>query len=1189
MLAQAISDEYVDNTIRCLESWTSTFYTNAGRNHDIVAWKDAQSKLLQFQQLPDPLELCTRILEKSRNNLVLYQAAICLKNAIANEVRTFKIEQIQSLFEFLYEFLCARAIQNDSSINETISLTCAVILKRIAILGNCQSVSSQNNQAKEDDKVSKVIHSLCHNVTDPDKNLCVRLASALMLNSTLLECQMSNRSTALGVRVWKHLQARRMIEYHIKTITESALETINWAFSTNILSNPNLNDPNSRASYSLVATLIQCVEYCLSFNSAEVSIGSGGDRILRVIQSTSINMMSLTREGSDRLNSIKAWCELVMSQSVVQFLFTLYKTIKTMIDVVPDWCRDVIKSTMNCLYYLSDIQNTVVINKDAKFVQYVDNLMIGIADLMTTEIKGIDDSYQIASLLVSISLFTSDKEVLPKLNTDGFLKFVEASRDYTCKLLILVATTDKSDEEEEEERTVDALLDFWYNLFKNLEAEAKYAASFDPPRAPKLSSEVIKAQSRVIVERYISAHLHKPTGILECKIRDSNDLDFDNASENEDNVLYAQQLTGFGLISRIDTVHSAKILIELFKNKVLQLEALLNQYIPTMHSPDGLLDWENVNDDLHWLLLLTQHFITQTGYGEVGYMCEEILQASIQQEADVNKTVQALETCDVNCSEADLIVQLVVITMKLCRLEMSLCTNGKISWMSTQTNHSLTTFLSKFCLTYQYPKEQDYNVMSQTLDACFGEDSVTAQKFLKFVIEHTCCIILSVRSDTRMISTNVQLFLQIMRYHPLRKLLDDLSRESEIAKLFLSQMQPENLDGFAPEVAKSIMKLVARLFVEANDWNRLIDFFNRKWSFILTSIQTQQHQSELVSTKFLEFCDFCIGLCEISDENTAPTLLNELLVPIVKTLPQVMKAFANFDNTINSIFELLYNIVKYTMITINPHENVLITEFYTQSKEVVDVYSQIASKKVRKDDEESLEDIINLLQFLYEVMKRDWGNQFSSCEEVIKFAIEKLSSIFKPEFLHYPKIRLIYYRLLLYLVDEEDRLIALSDVLLKTIADCLLLSFSMQFEKEVENNVLTIISIVCRVIYQEHTFSLANTQPESELSKYMAPCLPALFESTIKRGSYKAGGEGNESIGPAFFALRCCYLDMYHALFQDLIEKQDDAATKDKIKSMFTQMESKVSNLTLTRAGCREFSTHFVPFLNELQRYISFK
>ena len=335
--------------INQLEQWTNVFY-NQSTSQNQTIWQEAQQNLVKFQKIHDPIELCSGIIKRSRNSLVLYQATLSLKNAIANDFKRFDIDELFKLFQFLYEFLCTYSLENEMSVNETAALICAMILKRIAserprsvfkcseVYAVAASIALANQQAldKEADKITQVITTLCNHIKETNESLSKKVAAALMLSSLLLECQMTNRSTLMGIRVWKHLNARKHFETHLKPITEACLATINWAFSSNLL-NPVNQTRETQILFHLVGSLIQCLEYTLAFNSTDSSCVTGGDRVLRVIQSRTINMFSQVNEQDHRLKTLREWCRMVMSPSVVQFLFDLYTTIKSLINVVPGW------------------------------------------------------------------------------------------------------------------------------------------------------------------------------------------------------------------------------------------------------------------------------------------------------------------------------------------------------------------------------------------------------------------------------------------------------------------------------------------------------------------------------------------------------------------------------------------------------------------------------------------------------------------------------------------------------------------------------------------------------------------------------------------------------------------------------------------------------------------------------------
>lgn len=1198
--SQETPEQLDQHWIQQLEQWTHIFYNQADPKNP--QWQAAQSKLLQFQKIHDPLNLCMSIIKQSKNQLVLYQATLCLKNAVIQDLKKFDINELYKLFQFLYEFLCAQAIENEMSVNETAALICAMVLKRISSERNCgrESLSELiilmvcdkitgnpegNPQPKESDMIAPIINTLCNNVKNPNENLSKKLASALILTSLMVECQLSHRPTLLGIRIWQHVSARKLIEAHLVSIMQACLEAINWAFSSNLL-NPLNMTAEMRAMFNLIGCLINCVENTLSFDS-NATFASGCERVFKHIQtSRSRRDHSLSHSSDlDRCDKYhRAWSSFIMTPSVVQFMFDLYSTIKSMVNVVPNWSwpTNLLKNCLNCLYYLSEIHNTLDPDKTSQFPEFVGQLMVGAVKIMSVEITGIDDSFQIACLMTSISLRANDiRDTINKINPEHLIPFLECAQRFTCKVFTLVASTASNEEEDEEEKTVDALLDFWHHFFRNYDMEnPNRSISEHTPQT--LTLDTLKAHVRVIVESYISCHLHKPLGQLVPKeFNESKVLDLDNADDEEDGNLHDQQLSSFGTIARLDAEHTANLLLELLTTRVEQLETLLAQAICTT-TPESCKDWEYLNDDLHWLFLMLQHFLTQTGYGEIGFMCTAILNLSVKYKADPQKTIQCFEACDYKSKDVDPVVRLVLVTIKMCRIECVLCQNGNTNWLSAQTNSTVTTLLSRFCLSYLAPRE-DFCVISEAMNYCFGQDSPTMEKFLRFVVERTCCVVIANKTDPHIVRKNVHLLNQLLTFFTNICKVLFIDATDGATKIFKEELKPEKTAAFPPRVAKSVIKLATKLYDSEDDLSKLVDFFNGEWSCIVSAIQTRQHQSEIVLTKFMQFCEFANGVCEACDEEISDTLFDRLLSPIVEAMPDIIKAFKNFYDVPVAVFELLCNIVRLPSFSNILYESTGANTYYTKCKSVIQAYWEVATTRTdRGDEEEDCADIHAVLKFSHELMKHDWANTCVDCDVVIKFAMEKIGTLIKPEYLQFPNIRSLYYRLLLYLVDESERIASLNDTLLNTITSSILLALQSQFDRDVDNNIYTIITIVCRAMYYDKDMHLMK-----RLEPFMKPILPAVFQSAISQGSYTINTESAELMAPAVLGLRCCFPDVYRQLFTDLINRQDDAYTRSKVEGLFLAFESKTSQLTFTRTACRDFNQLFVPFLSELHNYVA--
>lgn len=1165
----------VDNVIVQLETLTHIFYSNSG-NQDINQWNEAQSKLLQFQQMSDPFTMCRAIIEKSQNSLVLFQAAMCLKNAVSKEWRKMEVDEVSDLFQFLSEFLCAKSLDYEYSLSETVSLVCAMLLKRLAMCRYQDEVSK---------KVEQVIATLCSRVEDNNEALNRRYGCILMLNSLLLECQASKRSTSLGLQIWRHFSARKMIESHLKGIAEVCLKTINWSLSSNLLIPTNPISRETLAICNFTKSCIEAVEHALSWNSLDVACAGAGDRILRIFQNRQIGTINQAGEHDKRLKAIHSWYELIMNPEVVKFLFDLYNKIKSLVDPSSNWNwpSSTLRVCMSCLFHLADSQNILLTDKDDVRARFVENLMRGAMNLMTSVVEKVDDCYEIANLLTAIVLHLEQRRMIVVYDKSVLNSFIEVAAQFSCKVFIYTA----SSLNEEEEKSVDALMDVWSIIVRSLDAYSKLEAEL------KLSSPItidISSCARSITECYLRCHLNKPLGILEPN-EEQEEVDIDNIEDYDDGVVHSMQLDSFGFIARVDAAHTCRLLIDLLGTRVQQFEALLAHSIPTRDGPEGMKEWETINDDLHWLLLMTSNFLTLAGYGDIGVMSNEIIRLSIDAKADVDRTVAALGNLDYSSNDTDPIIRLVIIVLKLCQIEKSVCQSGKRLWLSSQTSSTLTTFMSKFCLTYIYPLESEYPTISPPLNYCFGQDSQTAEKLIEFVLDHACCKILFMKDEQQVVMRCVELFIQLLRYLPkpfINDKLPEIIQRSEMIKLFTMQLSPDNMQTFLPKTAKTLFKLATKLLRKETEWTSLVSFLQSRWTQITATLsgqlQPQVVTSDVVLNKFLEFCDYASGVCEASDDDNIERIFEQLLLPLVKELPAIMMAFRNFESAMTAIFDLLYLIVKVPLACMGIWEGPPIETFYCSSTDVLKAYAHINSgRTLKSDDEESCDGLLACLQFMTEAMKKDWGSNVLACCYMIVTGMELIGPIIKPEYLQLPKVRQLYYRLLLYLCDEEERLENLSNDLIQNVISKVLLSLRSNFDKETDSHCMSIVCIMCRYIFKEK----GNSKSE-RMAGFVQPCLSAIFEIITNRNLLSSGGDYCENMSSAFFSLRVCFPELYNAHVEQLIQRQDDQYVQQQIRSLFIKLEDELV-LTVSRVSCREFSTRFEPFLAELHQYIGFK
>src|SRR6185437_13677525 len=128
-------------------------------------------------------------------------------------------------------------------------------------------------------------------------------------------------------------------------------------------------------------------------------------------------------------------------------------------------------------------------------------------------------------------------------------------------------------------------------------------------------SFLFSGYTRQVFECFVRCHLSEPEGLR--KISASNDEEDDiQEFEEDDMVLYYEQLNAMGLLARIDVQHSVSCLTQLLNSRVNQLQSCLEAQSGMHIAQDQLAKWTILNEDIHWLVMITNWTLTQYNFGE---------------------------------------------------------------------------------------------------------------------------------------------------------------------------------------------------------------------------------------------------------------------------------------------------------------------------------------------------------------------------------------------------------------------------------------------------------------------------------------------------------------------------------------------------------------------------------------------